>query len=78
MPVESGLTLLRRVRALPPGEGGDVPAIAVTGFASRDDLRLAVAAGFQEHLPKPLHLDKLVETLVRLGAHKLVRSAEET
>lgn len=67
MPKESGLSLMQRVRQLPLDEGGGVPAIAVTGLASREDARRALAAGFQEHLPKPLQLDKLVETLSRLG-----------
>jgi len=44
-----------------------VPAIAVTGLASREDAGRALSAGFQEHLSKPLQLDKLLETLSRLG-----------
>jgi PAS domain S-box-containing protein len=76
MPKESGLTLMRRVRALPVAEGGGVPAIAVTGLASREDARRALAAGFQEHLPKPLQLDKLVATLSRLGQAGAGRLAE--
>jgi PAS domain S-box-containing protein len=67
MPKEDGLSLIRRIRKLPPAEGGNAPAIAVTGLASRDDARRALAAGFQEHLPKPLRLDKLVDALTRLG-----------
>jgi PAS domain S-box-containing protein len=67
MPKESGLTLMQRVRQLSVEEGGGVPAIAVTGLASLDDARRALAAGFQEHLPKPLQLDKLLESLSRLG-----------
>jgi PAS domain S-box-containing protein len=67
MPQESGLTLIQRIRLLDSDEGGGIPAIAVTGLASRDDARRALAAGFQEHLPKPLQLDKLLETLSRLG-----------
>jgi PAS domain S-box-containing protein len=67
MPKENGLTLLRKVRELRPDEGGNVPAIAVTGLASGEDARQALGAGFQAHLPKPLQLDKLVEALSRLG-----------
>jgi CheY-like chemotaxis protein len=61
------LTLMRRIRQLPPNDGGAIPAIAVTGLASREDARSALTAGFQEHLPKPLQLDKLLETVARLG-----------
>jgi CheY-like chemotaxis protein len=67
MPKESGLTLMQRVRQLSVEHGGGVPAIAVTGLASLEDARRALAAGFQEHLPKPLQLDKLLESLSRLG-----------
>jgi PAS domain S-box-containing protein len=67
MPKENGLTLLQKVRKLPLDEGGNIPAIAVTGLASGEDVRQALAAGFQEHLPKPLQLDKLLEALSRLG-----------
>jgi PAS domain S-box-containing protein len=82
MPKESGLTLMRRIRALPVSEGGRVPAIAVTGLASREDSRQAFAAGFQEHLSKPLQLDRLVEALSRLGPagarHSPERQREES
>jgi PAS domain S-box-containing protein len=66
MPNESGITLMQRIRELPGDEGGSIPAIAVTGLASPEDARRALAAGFQDHLPKPLQLDKFVETLGRL------------
>ena len=75
MPLVSGLTLVRRIRELPAEEGGGTPAVAVTGFASRDDARIALAAGFQAHLSKPLQLDKLVETVARLGECTSDRSA---
>jgi len=75
MPLVSGLTLVRRIRELPAEEGGGTPAVAVTGFASRDDARIALAAGFQDHLSKPLQLDKLVETVARLGECTSDRSA---
>jgi PAS domain S-box-containing protein len=67
MPKESGLALIRSVRQLSPEMGGDVPAIAVTGLASHEDERQALAAGFQEHLAKPLQLDRLLKSLLRLG-----------
>jgi PAS domain S-box-containing protein len=67
MPKEDGIALIQRIRRLSPEEGGDIRAVAVTGLASREDARRALAAGFQEHLSKPLQLDKLLETLARLG-----------
>jgi two-component system, chemotaxis family, CheB/CheR fusion protein len=69
LPGESGVELIRRVRALKPEGGGVVRAIALGGGdADRDD---ALAAGFDGHLTKPIEpwaLCRLVSTLV-FGEH---------
>jgi PAS domain S-box-containing protein len=75
MPKEDGITLIQRIRKLTPEEGGKIPAVAVTGLASREDARRALAAGFQEHLAKPIQLDRLLETLERLCAQPLEGSS---
>jgi CheY-like chemotaxis protein len=54
MPVEDGYVLIKKIRALPPENGADVPAIALTAYASAQDKRNALAAGFQRHLAKPV------------------------
>ncbi len=54
MPKRDGFDLIRRVRALPPEEGGRIPAVAVTGYADLDDGQRAIEAGFHSHLPKPV------------------------
>jgi PAS domain S-box-containing protein len=54
MPVEDGYVLIGKIRALPPENGADVPAIALTAYASAQDKRNALAAGFQRHLAKPV------------------------
>jgi PAS domain S-box-containing protein len=54
MPVEDGYALIKKIRALPPENGADVPAIALTAFASAQDKKIALAAGFQRHLAKPI------------------------
>ncbi|MFL5349259.1 MAG: chemotaxis protein CheB [Hyalangium sp.] len=69
MPGEDGYTLLRRVRALGPERGGDVPAVALTALVGDADRRQALSAGFQHHLGKPIDIDRLVETLVEAGKH---------
>jgi signal transduction histidine kinase/ActR/RegA family two-component response regulator len=66
MPVEDGYSLLRRIRALAPDEGGTIPAAALTAYAQADDRDRAFAAGFQEHVSKPVmphQLARLVATL---------------
>jgi CheY-like chemotaxis protein len=60
MPDEDGYSLLRKVRALPPERGGDVPAIALTAFARPEDFRRALDAGFQLHIAKPVTPDSLL------------------
>lgn len=54
MPGVDGYTLMTKLRALPPERGGRVPAVALTAFASPSDRMRALAAGFQQHVPKPL------------------------
>jgi CheY-like chemotaxis protein len=54
MPVEDGYALIKKIRALPQENGADVPAIALTAFASAQDKRTALAAGFQRHIAKPV------------------------
>ncbi|HEY5948729.1 MAG TPA: response regulator, partial [Kofleriaceae bacterium] len=63
MPDEDGMSLLRRVRALPPERGGDVPAIALTAYARPEDVRAAIDAGFQLHLVKPVEVLALIDAV---------------
>jgi two-component system CheB/CheR fusion protein len=66
MPTEDGCSLLGRIRALGPGRGGDIPAVALTALAGEDDRRRVLEAGFQAHMPKPVDIDQLVATLTGL------------
>ncbi len=54
MPVEDGYAFIEKVRALAPAQGGNTPAIAVTGYAGPRDRERALASGYQMHLPKPV------------------------
>ena len=54
MPLESGYVLLRKIRLLTPEQGGRIPALAVTAYAGVDDVKLALTAGFQAHVAKPV------------------------
>lgn len=44
-----------------------IPVIALTSFARPDDRRRALAAGFSEHLGKPLQLDAFVDMISQLN-----------
>jgi CheY-like chemotaxis protein len=72
MPGEDGYSLLRRVRGRPPGEGGQVPAAALTAHASTEDRARALAAGFQMHLAKPVAAGTLAWATARLGRARRV------
>jgi signal transduction histidine kinase/ActR/RegA family two-component response regulator len=68
MPHEDGYMLIRRIRALPPDDGGLIPAVAVTAYARAEDRRVALTAGFQAHLTKPvrpIELTTIVGSLAR-------------
>ena len=64
MPEASGYDLIHAVRALASAAQRTVPAIALTAFARRDDRARALAAGFQQHLSKPVDSRVLVDTVL--------------
>ena len=66
MPGMDGYALLRRVRSLPPQQGGRIPALALTAYARFEDRQQAVLAGFQGHISKPVDPSRLVTLLSEL------------
>jgi CheY-like chemotaxis protein len=66
MPDWDGFDLIRQLR----NDGQDakvLPAVALTAFAQKDDARLALSAGFQVHLPKPVDAHDLTSAIARLA-----------
>jgi len=45
--------------------GKSIFLIALTGWGREDDVRRTLAAGFDEHLVKPLEIDRLIDLLAR-------------
>jgi signal transduction histidine kinase/ActR/RegA family two-component response regulator len=68
MPGEDGYALIRQVRALPPEQGGGVPAVALTAFARSEDRTRALVSGFQMHIPKPVDPGELAAVMENLAA----------
>jgi CheY-like chemotaxis protein len=63
MPDEDGYDLIKKIRSMTVEEGGQVPAIALTGYAGKDEGERALRAGYQLHLTKPVDWSHLVETI---------------
>ncbi|MBX3192768.1 MAG: response regulator [Labilithrix sp.] len=64
LPFADGRELIKRIRA---SEGGtDVAALAVSGYASSDDARRALDAGFDAHVPKPVSADELIDAIASI------------
>jgi signal transduction histidine kinase/ActR/RegA family two-component response regulator len=64
LPVMDGYELAKRLKSNPALEG--LSLIALTGYGQQEDVRRALAAGFDEHLVKPVDLDRLHATVQRL------------
>jgi signal transduction histidine kinase len=54
MPGQDGYSLIRKVRALGPEQGGKTPAVALTAFGRPEDRIRSLRAGFNIHVSKPV------------------------
>ncbi len=66
LPDQDGFDLIRQIRALPPEQGGNVLAIALTGYAATSDTEHLMEAGFQRHVAKPFDIETLLITIIGL------------
>ncbi len=66
MPEVDGYQLLEQLRILPGLK--DVPAIAISGYASEEDRERALAAGYLALVPKPIDVDVLFNLIQDLKA----------
>jgi signal transduction histidine kinase/DNA-binding response OmpR family regulator len=67
MPGEDGYDFLQRLRRELGADADELPAIAITGYASTEDKVRAFTSGFQGHLAKPFQAADLFR-LVRMFA----------
>jgi CheY-like chemotaxis protein len=67
MPEVDGYMLMRQIRAMPPAQGGQIPAIALTAYAGEVDQTQALAAGFHKHVAKPIEPEKLAALVASLA-----------
>ncbi|MCL2793269.1 MAG: response regulator [Spirochaetaceae bacterium] len=63
MPQMDGLEATRQIRALPALQNIKLPVIAMTANVFKDDIEACLAAGMNDHLGKPLDIDKVLDKL---------------
>jgi signal transduction histidine kinase/ActR/RegA family two-component response regulator len=66
MPIMNGYTATRKIRSSYNSDIANIPIIAMTANAFTEDRKNALDAGMNEHVPKPLDIDKLIEVLNRV------------
>jgi signal transduction histidine kinase/ActR/RegA family two-component response regulator len=71
MPMEDGLSLIRKIRTLEPAAGGRVPAIALTAYGRTEDRVRTLSAGFSMHVPKPVNPAELVTVVASLSGREI-------
>ena len=65
MPRMNGYEAAGAIRALPELEGFRIPIIALSANAFEEDRRKSLAAGMDDHVSKPIDIQRLKETLAK-------------
>ena len=63
MPVMNGYNAALTIRSQPRADARSIPIIAMTADAFAEDVKKARSSGMDEHIAKPLDIDKLVKVL---------------
>lgn len=66
MPNEDGYSLIERIRKLTAENGGEIPALALSAFASNDNKDKAYSAGFQKYHTKPFEPDVIIQDILEI------------
>jgi signal transduction histidine kinase len=67
MPLEDGYVFIERLRRLMAERGLHIPAVALTAYARAEDRARALAAGYLEHLVKPVEPAHLLSVLAAVA-----------
>lgn len=65
MPVMDGLEEARRIRALEREDAKTIPIVAFSANAFSEDVEKSLAAGINEHMSKPIDVDKFWQKVSR-------------
>ena len=71
MPNEDGYSLIARLRKLKTKRAKEMPAIALTAYATKDDQERTLASGFQLHVSKPIDPEKLITSIAKAMGSKV-------
>lgn len=64
MPIMDGYTATRKIRSSDHIDAKKVPILALTANAFKEDIQLAIDAGMNGHVSKPIDLNVLYQTLI--------------
>jgi PAS domain S-box-containing protein len=67
MPIEDGYSLIRKIRSSESGQTKRLPAVALTAYARDEDRALAIDAGYDERLTKPIEPTQFLAVLAQLA-----------
>ncbi len=70
MPELDGSAAVREIRRL-PGDAANVPVVALTAHALVGDRERYLEAGMDDHLAKPVSMERLAETIARWATKRL-------
>jgi CheY-like chemotaxis protein len=62
MPVMDGITATKTIRKM-SGKGKEIPIVAMTANAFKEDAQLCLEAGMNGHIPKPLEIETIYEVI---------------
>lgn len=77
MPDISGYTFIERLRQLSENEGASTPAIALTAYTRVQDRQRALAAGFDDHVGKPIEANRLIAVVAAAARRRRATSRSD-
>ncbi len=66
MPIMDGYEATRQIRKLPNPETANIPIVAMTANAFEEDRQKALEAGMNEHVSKPIDMERLLEVVKKV------------
>jgi CheY-like chemotaxis protein len=67
MPDMDGFELIKKIRSELPSDLQNVPALALSAYATLEDKEKSARAGYQAHVSKPAALDDLLTIVSKLA-----------